>query len=57
MEEVVIVEKENTTREIKRSNFTVAGVMTQIEVSIVPKILIYVVGDQGLFHALFIRRG
>ena len=56
-EEVVVVEEENTTREIKRLKSTVAGVMTQIEVSTAPEILIYVVGDQSLSLALFIRRG
>ena len=30
-EEVVVVEEENTTREIKRLKSAVAGVMTQIE--------------------------
>ncbi|XP_066396453.1 nucleolin 1-like [Miscanthus floridulus] len=56
-EEVVVVEEENTTREIKRLKSTVAGVMTQIEVSTAPETLIYVVGDQGLSLALFIHRG
>jgi len=54
---VVVVKEENTTREIKRLKSTVAGVMTQIEVSTAPEILIYVVGDQSLSLALFIRRG
>jgi len=56
-EEVVAVEEEDTTREIKRLKSTVAGVMTQIKVSTMPKILIYVVGDQSLSLAMFIRRG
>ena len=56
-EEVVIVEEENTTREIKRLKSAIAGVMTQIEVSTAPEILMYVVGDQSLSLALFIRRG
>ena len=56
-EEVVVVEEENTSREIKMLKSTVAGVMTQIEVSTAPEILIYVVGDQSLSLALFIRRG
>ena len=56
-EEVVVVEEENTTREIKRLKSTVAGVMTQIEVSTALETLIYVVGDQGLSLALLIRRG
>ena len=56
-EEVVVIEEENTTREIKRLKSAVAGVMTQIEVSTTPEILIYVVGDQSLSLALFIHRG
>ena len=56
-EEVVVVEEENTTREIKRLKSAVAGVMTQIEVSTAPETLIYVVGYQGLSLALFIHRG
>ena len=56
-EEVVVVEEEDTTREIKRLKSTVAGVMTQIEVSTAPETLIYVVGNHGLSLSLFIRRG
>ena len=56
-EEVVVVEEENTTREIKRLKSAVAGVMTEIEVSTASEILIYVVGDQSLSLALFIHRG
>ena len=56
-EEVVIVEEENTTREIKRLKSVVARVMTQIEVSTTLETLIYVVGDHGLSLALFIRWG
>ena len=40
-EEVVVVEEENTTREIKMLKSAVARVMTQIEVSTAPKTLIY----------------
>ena len=56
-EEVVIVEEENTTREIKRLKSAIAGVMTQIEVSTAPRTLIYVVGDQGLSFVMLIHRG
>ena len=56
-EEVVVVEEEDTTREIKRLKSTVARVMTQIEVSTTLETLIYVVGDHGLSLALFIRWG
>ena len=43
-EEVVVVEEENTTREIKRLKSAVAGVMAQIEVSATPITPINVVG-------------
>ena len=41
---MVVVEEENTSREIKRLKSAVAGVMTQIEVSATPITPIYVVG-------------
>ena len=41
-EEVVVIEEENTTREIKRLKSAVAGVMTQIKVSTAPITPIYV---------------
>jgi hypothetical protein len=56
-EEVVVVEEEDTTREIKRLKTAVARVMTQIEVSTSPGTLIYVVGDQGLSFVMLIHRG
>ena len=56
-EEVVVVEEENTTREIKRLKSAVARVMTQTEVSTTPITPIYVVGDRGLSLALLIHRG
>ena len=56
-EEVVVVEEEDTTREIKRLKTTIAGVMTQIEVSTSPGTLIYVVGDQGLSFVMLIHKG
>ena len=55
-EEVVVVEEEDTTREIKRLKTTVAGVMTRIEVSTSLGTLIYVVGDQGLSLVMLIHR-
>jgi len=55
-EEVVVVEEEDTTREIKRLKTAVAGVMTQIEVSTSLGTLIYVVGDQGLSLVMLICR-
>ena len=56
-EEVVVVEEENTTREIKRLKSAVAGVMTQIEVSVMPITPINVVGRSRLSFALLTRRG
>ena len=44
-EEVVVIKEENTTKEMKRLRSTVAGVMTQIEVSTATIILINGVGD------------
>ena len=41
---MVVVEEENTTREIKRLKSAVAGIMTQIEVSAMPITPINVVG-------------
>ena len=41
---MVVVEEEDTTREIKRLKSAVAGVMTQIKVSTAPITPIYVVG-------------
>ena len=56
-EEVVVIEEENTTKEMKRLRSTVAGVMTQIEVSTATKTLINGVGDRSLSLALYIHRG
>ena len=55
-EEVVIVEEENTTKEMKRLKSTVAGVMTQIKVSTATIILINGVGDRSSSLALYIHR-
>ena len=55
-EEVVVIEEENTTKEMKRLRSTVAGVMTQIEVSTATIILINGVGDRSSSLALYIHR-
>ena len=55
-EEVVVIEEENTTREMKRLKSAVARVMTQIEVSTATIILINGVGDQSSSLALYIHR-
>ena len=44
-DEVVAVEEEDTTRELKRLESTLAGVMKQIKVSTVSVMFIFVVGD------------
>ena len=53
---MVVIEDENTTKEIKRLRSAVAGVMTQIEVSTATIILINGVGDQSSSLALYIHR-
>ena len=55
-EEVVVIEEENTTKEMKRLRSAVAGVMTQIEVSTATIILINGVGDRSSSLALYIHR-
>ena len=56
-DEVVVIEEENTTREMKRLKTTVAGVMKQIEVSTATKMLVHVIGDRSSSLALFIHKG
>ena len=56
-DDVVVIEEEDTTREMKRLKSTVAGVMKQIEVSTAPAMLVYDIGDQSLSLALYICRG
>ena len=55
-EEVVVIEEENTTKEMKRLRSVVAGVRTQIEVSTATVILINGVGDRSSSLALYIHR-
>ena len=47
-DEVVVVEEEDTTREMRRLKSTLAGVMKQIEVSTATRILIFDIGDRSL---------
>ena len=54
---VVVIEEEDTTREMKRLKSAVAGVMKQIEVSTASRMLAYDVGDQSSSLALYICRG
>ena len=44
-DKVVVVEEEDTTREMRRLKSTLAGVMKQIEVSTASRILIFDIGD------------
>ena len=46
-DEVVVVEEEDTTREMRRLKSALAGVMKQIEVSTTTGILIFDVGDRS----------
>ena len=56
-DEVVVIEEEDTTREMRRLKSTIAGVMKQIEVSTASRMLVYDVGDQSSSLALYICRG
>ena len=46
-DEVVVIEEEDTTREMRRLKTALAGVIKQIEVSIASGVLIFDVGDQS----------
>ena len=46
-DEVVVVEEEDTTRELRRLDSTLAGVMKQIKVSTMSTMLVFDVGDQS----------
>ena len=46
-DEVVVVEEEDTTREVKRLRSTLSIAMKQIEVSIVSAMSIFGIGDYG----------
>ena len=46
-DEVVVIEEEDTTREMRRLKTALAGVMKQIEVSIASGVLIFDVGDRS----------
>ena len=56
-DEVVVIEEEDTTREMRRLKTTLAGVMKQIEVSTASKILIFDVGDRSSSSSLCACRG
>ena len=46
-EEVVVIEEEDTTREMRRLKTALAGVMKQIEVSTASGVLIFDIGDRS----------
>ena len=46
-DEVVVVEEEDTTRELRRLESALSGVMKQIKVSIAPGMLVFDVGDRS----------
>ena len=56
-DEVVVIEEENTTREMKRLKTTIAEVMKQIEVSTTIEMLVNVIRDRSSSLALYIYRG
>ena len=47
-EEIVVVEEEDTTREVKRLWSTLCIAMKQIEVSVASAVFVFGVGDYGL---------
>ena len=47
-EEIVVVEEEDTTREVKRLWSTLCTAMKQIEVSVASAVSVFSVGDYGL---------
>ena len=54
---VVVIEEENTTRELKRLKIVVVGVMKQIKVNTATEMLVHVIGDRSSSLALYIYRG
>ena len=56
-DEVVVIEEEDTTKEMKRLKSAIARVMKQIEVSTTFGMLVYDVGDRSSSISLCICRG
>ena len=44
----MVVEEEDTTREVKRLRSTLCTAMKQIKVSVAPAVFVFGVGDYGL---------
>ena len=56
-DEVVILEEEDTTMELRRLETALAGVMKQIKVSTAPRVLVFINGDRSSLLLLCICRG
>ena len=56
-DEVVVIEEEDTTKEMRRLKTALAGVMKQIEVSTASGVVIFDVGDRSSSLSLCICRG
>ena len=56
-DEVVVVKKEDTTKEMRRLKSALAGVMKQIEVSTASREIVFDVGDRSSSLSLCICRG
>ena len=56
-DEVVVIEEEDTTREMRRLKTALAGVMKQIEVSTASRVFLFDVGDRSSSLSLCICRG
>ena len=54
---MVVVEEEDTTRELRRLESALAGVMKQIKVSTASRVLIFNVGDQSSSLSLMRLQG
>ena len=56
-DEVVILEEEDTTMELRRLETALVGVMIQIKVSTAPGVLVFIDGDWSSLLVLCICRG
>ena len=56
-DEVVFVEEEDTTRELRRLESTLSRVMKQIKVSTTPRMLVFVIGDRSSSYSFCVCRG
>ena len=56
-DEVVVVEEEDTTREMRRLKSALVGVMKQIEVNNVSGVLVFDIRDQNSFNIIVYLQG